>query len=361
MVGKEIRIQRILDRNSRRTVIVPMDHGMTMGPIAGLEDMKVAVDRVAEGGANAVILHKGIVKSGHREKGKDIGLSSKDSNLIKLPNIRLTKNLKPSDMNEKRGPGEPIFVSDNPLTKLAQAVAREQKDLRDRIERRIEWICAQILNGGAFTDSGTGYAIDFQMPSAHKITLAGGSGWNEAGGDIIGNLRDWRALIAQKTGLVADKLVLGKTAEKNFLNNAKIQNLLDNRRVAVGDLQLRGIDPASGASFLGTVDSIDCYSYPTGVYDDGTGTITDLVPAEKTWLVATGEKKQSDENVNDGTSDPFPIYYGPAEEIDGNIVTDYFSKSWKEENPSAQVLLVEANPLPSMHLPEAVISADVIV
>ena len=119
-------------------------------------------------------------------------------------------------------------------------IAREQKDLKDRIERRIEWMCAQLLNGGTFTDATTGYTIDFLMPSAHKITLAGGLGWNEAGGVPVENLLDWCSLIAQKTGLIADKLVLGKTATKNFLKNANIKALLDNRRIAVGDFAIKG-------------------------------------------------------------------------------------------------------------------------
>jgi fructose-bisphosphate aldolase/2-amino-3,7-dideoxy-D-threo-hept-6-ulosonate synthase len=51
-----------------------MDHGLSMGPIAGLEDMAAIVNKVAEGGANAVILHKGIVRAGHRGYGRDIGL-----------------------------------------------------------------------------------------------------------------------------------------------------------------------------------------------------------------------------------------------------------------------------------------------
>ena len=40
MIGKEIRLERIIDRNSGKTVIVPMDHGVTVGPIEGLEDMR---------------------------------------------------------------------------------------------------------------------------------------------------------------------------------------------------------------------------------------------------------------------------------------------------------------------------------
>jgi len=73
-VGKAIRLERIMNRDSGRTVIVPMDHGVTVGPIPGLTDMKTTVDNVVEGGANAIIVHKGIVGSGHRGGGKDIGL-----------------------------------------------------------------------------------------------------------------------------------------------------------------------------------------------------------------------------------------------------------------------------------------------
>jgi fructose-bisphosphate aldolase/2-amino-3,7-dideoxy-D-threo-hept-6-ulosonate synthase len=73
-IGKSIRLERIVDRKSGRSVIVPMDHGVTSGPIYGLTDMRSAVNAVAEGGANAVLLHKGIVIAGHRRYGKDIGL-----------------------------------------------------------------------------------------------------------------------------------------------------------------------------------------------------------------------------------------------------------------------------------------------
>jgi predicted phospho-2-dehydro-3-deoxyheptonate aldolase len=74
MVGKDIRIERIMNRNSGRTVIVPLDHGITVGPIPGLEDMKSTVARVVEGGANAILMHKGMVKAGHRGGGRDVGL-----------------------------------------------------------------------------------------------------------------------------------------------------------------------------------------------------------------------------------------------------------------------------------------------
>ncbi len=74
LIGKYVRLERIINRDTGKTVIVPMDHGVTVGPIAGLINMKQAVSNMVEGGANAIIVHKGIVRAGHRQSGRDIGL-----------------------------------------------------------------------------------------------------------------------------------------------------------------------------------------------------------------------------------------------------------------------------------------------
>ncbi len=74
MLGKKVRLERIMDRNTRRTVIVPMDHGMTVGPIPGLVQIPPAANLIAEGGANAAVVHRGAAMFGHRGYGKDIGL-----------------------------------------------------------------------------------------------------------------------------------------------------------------------------------------------------------------------------------------------------------------------------------------------
>jgi len=74
MIGKQIRLERIIDRDSGKTVIIPMDHGVSVGPIGGLEDMRAAVSKVVGGGANAILMHKGMVLAGHRGAGRDVGL-----------------------------------------------------------------------------------------------------------------------------------------------------------------------------------------------------------------------------------------------------------------------------------------------
>jgi class I fructose-bisphosphate aldolase len=74
IIGKQIRMERIINRDTQKTIIVPMDHGISIGPVQGLIDMKSAIQKVAEGGANAIVEHKGLVDKNLRQKGPDIGL-----------------------------------------------------------------------------------------------------------------------------------------------------------------------------------------------------------------------------------------------------------------------------------------------
>ena len=91
MLGKQIRMERIIDRNTNRTVIVPMDHGVSSGPIYGITDLRDAIEQVVRGGANAIVEHKGMVGAGHRRSGKDVGLIihlSASTSLSPYPNTK---------------------------------------------------------------------------------------------------------------------------------------------------------------------------------------------------------------------------------------------------------------------------------
>jgi len=74
MIGKRIRLERIMNRETGKTVIVPMDHGVSIGPVTGLINLPETVNAVANGGANAFVVHKGVAEAGHRRRGKDVGL-----------------------------------------------------------------------------------------------------------------------------------------------------------------------------------------------------------------------------------------------------------------------------------------------
>jgi len=59
--GKTRRLKRIMQQDNR-TVIVPMDHGITVGPIQGIENMQAITDKLVKGNADAILVHKGIAK-----------------------------------------------------------------------------------------------------------------------------------------------------------------------------------------------------------------------------------------------------------------------------------------------------------
>ncbi|WP_171883293.1 class I fructose-bisphosphate aldolase [Mesorhizobium loti] len=69
-IGKARRLARLLNKNSGRMLCVPLDHGMQVGPIAGIADPAPLIDIVVEAGVDAVIVNPGmLLRHGHRLAG----------------------------------------------------------------------------------------------------------------------------------------------------------------------------------------------------------------------------------------------------------------------------------------------------
>ena len=64
--GKTARLDRI--GTGGRHLIVPMDHGITMGAVTGLKDIESTIDAITTGGADAVLTQKGIAPRVHPNK-----------------------------------------------------------------------------------------------------------------------------------------------------------------------------------------------------------------------------------------------------------------------------------------------------
>ncbi|MFC7134115.1 MULTISPECIES: 2-amino-3,7-dideoxy-D-threo-hept-6-ulosonate synthase [Salinibaculum] len=64
--GTAARLQRI--GTGGRYLIVPMDHGITLGAVKGLKDIESTIDAVTRGGADAVLTQKGIASRVHDNK-----------------------------------------------------------------------------------------------------------------------------------------------------------------------------------------------------------------------------------------------------------------------------------------------------
>jgi class I fructose-bisphosphate aldolase len=62
-LSKNPRLRYLFNRRTGRTFVVPMDHGISMGPVPGLYDMRLTVEQMAGTGVNAIVVHKGLVRS----------------------------------------------------------------------------------------------------------------------------------------------------------------------------------------------------------------------------------------------------------------------------------------------------------
>ena len=59
--GKTRRLKQIFQKDNR-TVIVPMDHGVTVGPIQGITNMQTITNQLVKGKVDAILVHKGIAR-----------------------------------------------------------------------------------------------------------------------------------------------------------------------------------------------------------------------------------------------------------------------------------------------------------
>ncbi|MFQ5820998.1 MAG: 2-amino-3,7-dideoxy-D-threo-hept-6-ulosonate synthase [Candidatus Heimdallarchaeota archaeon] len=91
MQGKQVRLSRILDGG--KAVIIPMDHGITLGPVKGLANFEETVNKVVQGGATAVLFHKGIIRNMKQPPGPNCGLImhvSANTRFASRPDFKVT-------------------------------------------------------------------------------------------------------------------------------------------------------------------------------------------------------------------------------------------------------------------------------
>ena len=68
--GRDIRLSRIF--NDGKMLCIPMDHGISNGPVSGLEDIHTMIYQCASAGLTCVLVNKGIIKT--MPRSPNIGL-----------------------------------------------------------------------------------------------------------------------------------------------------------------------------------------------------------------------------------------------------------------------------------------------
>lgn len=92
MTHSNIRLNRFLDPNTQRTVIIPMDHGISEGAIEGLVHFSQTIQKIVNGGANAIVGHIGMAKQLPKVQMKQTSF---------LMHLSGSTKLNPIDTNDK--------------------------------------------------------------------------------------------------------------------------------------------------------------------------------------------------------------------------------------------------------------------
>lgn len=264
---------------------------------------------------------------------------------VRVPRFRPKKPFTATELLSTRSPGVGFYGGGSDINQARELkVGLELADLRNRVDITVEYMCARALSG-AYSAPADEYpfSIDFNMPVAHKPTLGAGLGWNESGGKILSDIDGWAQLISDAVGFGPTIGLCGKNVVDALREDTKIAAALDNRNVNVGSVVWD-----ANNTYIGSVNGINMYRYGSS-YTDKDGATSKFI-GDDTFVLIAPEARHS-------------IEFGPIMDLDvgANVMSEFFSKSWLEKDPSALWMLAESRPLPVLWQPESVVYADVIV
>ena len=145
-------------------------------------------------------------------------------------------------LNNLRQPGTEATL----MTKQAQ-LAKNLKMLKDRNDRRKEWMIAKMISDGTFSylaKGGLKLTVDYSIPATHKVSKTSTLKWNGgSAADIMGDINTGKLLIqedCQGTDFVG---VTTTNVFKHMVNDATIRSLL--RKDSYGEGKLYGKSAAT--------------------------------------------------------------------------------------------------------------------
>lgn len=247
-----------------------------------------------------------------------------------------------ADQHMTRLPGEDLYSGMTPAQRAARKLMDEYNRLNDATTRREEWMCVQAIVTGQIPIVGPGVneVIDFGF--TNKIKLDGTKQWGKTAAKPIEDLEDWTEKVLTGGFTNVDRVIMGKAALRAFVNDEKVQKLLDNRRINIGGYDPR--DLPNGVKYYGhlTSPNIDLYTYGEVYLDDWTDpetpAVKPLVP-ENVVILISGQSN-------------FMLAYGACTYIEDGTQqwvtaeTSRLLRSYVEHHPDRRMVELQAHPLP---------------
>lgn len=123
-------------------------------------------------------------------------------------------------------------------------LGRELALLANRSNRRLEWMFTQMLFGNGYNYSVKGgykAAVDYGIPSDHRITLASAYNWDDGGSkDILADIRDGKIKINRDCGGLVDYALCNSNVLKYLAADSAIRDILKRQNFMVNEDNLYG-------------------------------------------------------------------------------------------------------------------------
>ncbi len=199
--------------------------------------------------------------------------------------------------------GEKILGALTPEQREKKLLARDQKEMLAAIDRRIGWMCRQVLLTGKlelFRYTNEGRDLQPTVIADYGFTnyFAPNTNWDQAGADIATDLESIYDLVYDGSGEV-DKIVMAPDVWAAMRNNANFTKTLDLKNADMGEIRTRY--KGQGLRFLGyNADGVELYTL-SGTFINDAGSAESVMPSGK--LIA-------------GSGDLLSIFYGPVTQVE---------------------------------------------
>lgn len=167
----------------------------------------------------------------------------------------------------KRMPGQDPFQSPDFRANVIMKAMKGMRKVSRKVMRTIELQASQVLQTGIITLSDINgnalYTLDFKPKATHFPTVS--IDWGTGTEDKAKDISDLAEVIRNDGKLDPNELWFGTNAFREWLRDADIQALLDNRRISIGEVVAR--EPRNdGSTYRGTIQ-IDNYIYDMYTYN----------------------------------------------------------------------------------------------
>jgi len=283
-----------------------------------------------------------------QHEGKTVENKGYSTKTYKAPYVK-EKMTTQADKFLQRPAGQTVYMKDTAAKRARKEIGKNLKELGERLDRLEELQAAQAVQEGKITVKGTGYdeEIDFAFAETHLPALANDAKWDEHDtADPIKNFSDWVQLIADDSGLYPKEAILGVGAGQNLLRCKSVKELLDNRRIVMGEIKPQKYN-REGVRYLGYLNEpgIDLWVYAGTYNHPDTGALTKYVKDQSVIMVGDGARATR--------------HYGAIEDVENEIEIARFPKSWISKDPSARWVMLQSAPLLVPHQVDSFLCATV--